>query len=125
MGRGGRMKKLALILAICGLATLGGAARVTAQAPPGPMAAAPQDQADAVQHFSKTVTAYTLPPELYAKTQKLAKLRVAFLIISPIYGLVLLWLFLRWKWGPKYRDWGERASGNFVIQALVFAPVFI
>jgi STE24 endopeptidase len=119
------MRKIALILAVCALAALGHAPRAAAQAAPGPMVAAPQDQADAVQHFGKTVTAYTLPPELYAKTQKLAKLRVAFLIISPVYGLVLLWLFLRWKLGPKYRDWGERASGKFVVQALVFAPLFI
>jgi STE24 endopeptidase len=125
MGRGGLMKKLALMVAICGLAMLGGVARVTAQAPPGHMVAAPQDQADAVQHFSKTVTAYTLPPELYEKTKRLAKLRVWFLVIAPIYGLLQLWLLLRWKLGPKYRNWGERASGKFVVQVLLFAPLFV
>jgi Zn-dependent protease with chaperone function len=120
------MKKIAVMLAICVGVALGCASRAAAgQAGPGPMVAAPQDQMDAVQHFSKTVTAYTLPPDLYEKTKKLAKLRVAFLVISPIYGLVLLWLFLRWKLGPKYRGWGERASGKFVAQVLVFAPLFI
>jgi STE24 endopeptidase len=119
------MKKVALLFAICSLAMLGSARRVAAQAGPGPMVAAPQDEADKTQHFERHVTAYTLPPELYAKTEKLAKLRVAFLIIAPLYGFLQLWLLLRWKLGPKYRDWGERASGKFVVQALVFAPLFI
>ena len=122
------MNRIALLLALCSMtvaAALVLPPRAIGQAPPGPMAAAPQDQVDAAQHFGKTVTAYTLPPALYEKTKKLAKLRVAFLIIGPIYALLQLWIFLRWRLGPKYRDWGERASGRFVVQALVFAPLFI
>ncbi len=113
------------VLAICACIALGCPSRATAQAAPGPMVAAPQDQADATQHFGKAVTAYTLPPELYEKTKKLARLRVASLVISPIYGLALLWFFLRWKLGPRYRNWGEAASTKFALQVLVFAPLFI
>jgi Zn-dependent protease with chaperone function len=95
------------------------------QAPAGPMVAAPQDQVDRTEHFARTVTAYTLPPDVYAKTKKLAKLRVIFLIFAPIYGLLQLWLFLRLKLGPKFRDLAESASGKFVLQVLLFAPLFI
>jgi STE24 endopeptidase len=119
------MRKLVVILAICGFAMLLHASRAAAQAPPGPMAAAPQDQADATQHFSRTVTAYTLPPDLYEKTRKLEKLKLMFFVLEPVYGLVVLWLFLRWKLGPKYRNWAEGGSRQLFLQVLIFAPLFV
>ena len=125
MGGGGPMRNLAVILALCGLAMLFYASRAAAQAPPGPMAGAPQDQADVTQHFSRTVTAYTLPPELYEKTRKLEKLKLMFFVLEPVYGLVVLWLFLRWKLGPKYRNWAESGSRKLFLQVLIFAPPFV
>ena len=81
--------------------------------------------AAAPEASQKIVTAYTLPPDLYEKTQHLEKVRLTLLVVSTIYGLVVLWLFLQWKLGPKYRDWAERASSNFLLQALIFAPLFV
>jgi STE24 endopeptidase len=122
------MKKFAMILfAFLGICALAGA-----QAPPGPMAPAEQQapapgtpEAREAQAAAKIVTAYTLPPDLYAKTKHIEKIKLAFFTLSPIYGLIVLWLLLRWKIGPKYRDWAEGASLKFVLQVLIFAPLFV
>jgi STE24 endopeptidase len=120
------MKKLAVILAVCAMATLWHLPRVAAQAPPGPMAPAPPDQADVQQHLAGTVTAYTLPPDLYDKSKKLEKLKLIFFVLEPVYGLIVLWLFLRWKLGPKYRNWAQGGgSRRLVLQVLIFAPLVV
>ena len=123
------MKKLRLMCGIFGLALLMGAPMVRAQARPGPIVPvaqpAPAPGTPEAREAAKTVTAYTLPPDLYQKTKRLEKISVAFFVIAPIYGLIVLWLFLRWKLGPKYRNWAEGVSGKFVVQVLIFAPLFV
>jgi STE24 endopeptidase len=125
------MKRLAMILGISMIALCLHWPTVGAQAPPGPMPPA-QQQAPAPgtpeareAQAARIVTEYTLPPDLRQKAERLEKIRVWFFSLSPIYGIVVLWLFLRWKIGPKYRDWSEKASGKFFLQALVFAPLFV
>jgi Zn-dependent protease with chaperone function len=130
------MKKLAItfltFLGVCALGVAIHAPVAGAQAPPGPMAPAQQQapapgtpEAREAQAAAKIVTAYTLPPDLYAKTKHIEKIKLAFFTLSPIYGLIVLWLLLRWKIGPKYRDWAEGASLKFVLQVLIFAPLFV
>jgi STE24 endopeptidase len=122
------MKKLMLICGMFAVALLIHSPLTSAQAPPGPIAPVQQQQSapDAAQQTtSRTVTAYTLPPDLYQKTQRLSRIRLAFILIGTIYGLVVLWLLLRWKAAPKYRNWAESASSNRFVQVLVFAPLLI
>jgi len=80
---------------------------------------APSEQA------TRTVTAYTLAPGLYEKTKHIDRVRLVFLIVSPIYSLLILWLFLGCKLGPTYRDWAEGASSKLFVQVLVFSPLLI
>ena len=126
---GGSVKKLAFLLGILAFAALLGLPAAFAQAPAGPIAPAPHEQpapgTPEAREAAKIVTAYTLPPELYAKTKKLEKIKLTFLGVSTVYGLVLLWLLLGWKLAPKYRNWAEGMSGKFVLQVLVFSPLFI
>ena len=100
-----------------------------AQAPPGPIAPSPQEQpapgTPEAREAAKIVTAYTLPPDLYAKTKHLEKIKVLFFTLSPVYGILLLWLLLRKKVGPKYRDWAEGRSGKLFLQVLIFAPLLV
>ncbi|MGA8010832.1 MAG: M48 family metallopeptidase [Candidatus Acidiferrales bacterium] len=129
------MKKLTLVLAALLLAFCFHPARAGAQAPPGPIPpVAQQPSADtsqppapsAAQQVSPLkITAYTLPPDLYKKTERLSKIRLGFIIGGTIYGLIALWLILRLKVAPKYRGWAERASSNLFVQVLVFAPLLI
>jgi STE24 endopeptidase len=122
-------KRLALLVGILALGLLFNSPFVCAQAPPGPIPPAQQQQpapgTPEAQAAAKIVTAYTLPPEVYAKTEHLSKVRLGFILIGTIYALIVLWLILRLKVAPKYREWAERASSNRFVQVLVFAPLLI
>jgi STE24 endopeptidase len=72
-----------------------------------------------------TITHYTLPPDRYKKAHDLGRIHFRFNIISFIYGLVVLWLILRLKLAPKYREWVEKISSRRFVQALVYAPLFL
>ena len=71
----------------------------------------------------RVVTAYTLPPDLYRKARSINKLRFAFELIEPLYGLLILWLVLQWRMAPRFRDWSEKSSGRRLLQALIFVPL--
>jgi STE24 endopeptidase len=72
-----------------------------------------------------TVTAYTLPPDLYRKAKTLGQIHFALNLIDGFYGIFVFWLVLQLKLAPKFRDWAERVSKNRFVQAFVFTPVLI
>jgi STE24 endopeptidase len=71
----------------------------------------------------RKITAYTLPPDLYKKAHARSRINFRLALIGFIYGLVVLWLILRWRIGTKYRDWAEGLFRNRFLQAAVFAPL--
>ena len=71
------------------------------------------------------VTKYTLPPERFKKARDLARIHFRFTLISVVYGLVVLWLVLRWKISAKYRTWAEQMSSKRFLQAVVFSPLLV
>jgi STE24 endopeptidase len=71
------------------------------------------------------VTAYTLPPQLYQKAHNLGRIHFRFQLISFVYGLFVLWLILRWKLAPKFRDWAEKFSSKRFLQSVVFSPLLL
>jgi Zn-dependent protease with chaperone function len=73
----------------------------------------------------REVTAYTLPPDLYKKAHDLGVVHFRFNLIGFFYGLLVLWIILRFGLSPKYRDWAEKISRNSFVQTLVFAPLLI
>jgi Zn-dependent protease with chaperone function len=83
----------------------------------------PAASSSADAQTARRVTAYTLPPDLYKKAHDRARINFRLALIGFVYGLVVLWLILRWKIGAKYRDWAEGISGNRFLQAVVFAPL--
>ncbi|HXQ26468.1 MAG TPA: M48 family metallopeptidase [Candidatus Acidoferrales bacterium] len=108
---------LVLALALCSNPTL---ARAQQQpAPPTTPAAAPAEQAP------QKVTAYTLSPERYQKARHLAQIAFWGQIGVFFYSVVILLLVLKWRLGPKYRDWAEKVSSSRFVQALIFAPVIL
>jgi STE24 endopeptidase len=70
----------------------------------------------------RKVTAYTLPPERYAKAHTLGRIRFRLDLLGFVYGLVVLWLILRLRLSALYRDWAERGSQRRFLQSLVFSP---
>jgi STE24 endopeptidase len=73
----------------------------------------------------KKITAYTLPPDRYKKAHDRSRIHFHLALIGFVYGLVVLWLILRWKLAAKYRDWAERSSSRRFIQSLVFSPLLL
>lgn len=73
----------------------------------------------------KQITAYTLPPELYKKAHDRSRIRFRLAVIGFVYGLVVLWLILRWGLAAEYRDWAERFSSRRFVQSLVFCPLLL
>jgi STE24 endopeptidase len=71
---------------------------------------------------TRKVTEYSLPPDLYKKARDSNRIYFRLRLIGFVYGLIVLWLILHWKLGPKYRDWAERYSAKGFLQTLVFSP---
>jgi STE24 endopeptidase len=71
------------------------------------------------------ITKYTLPPDRYQKAHNHAKIRFRSALISFAYGLVVLWLVLRWKLSARYRTLAESKSTVRFLQALIFSPLVI
>src|SRR5690242_1801948 len=73
----------------------------------------------------RIITTYSLPPDLHKKAHDLNRIRFRQALIAFVYGIVVLWLVLRWRLAPKYRDWSERISSNSFVQSLVFSPLLL
>jgi len=71
------------------------------------------------------ITSYTLPPDLYQKAHRRNRIHFRLALIGVVYGIVVLWLILRWKLSAKYRDWSERVSSNSFLQAVVYSPLLL
>jgi len=130
------MKRLTLVLAAFAFALCWNPSRAagppsqalsfaTEQGSPISTAAPTSEPSVASQETPQKITAYTLEPDRYQKARELSRIYFRFRIIGFIYGLVVLWLILRWKLAPKYRDWAERSSSRRVLQAMVFSPLLI
>src|SRR5437762_8764092 len=79
----------------------------------------------ALDHVSKRITAYTLPPELYQKAKTLGRIRFSFRLFSFFYGLFVLWFILERRYSAKFRDWAESASRKRYLQVVIYVPLLI
>ncbi len=101
------------------------AASIAQQQPPAPTAPSASIQpesAAASQPSEKIVTAYTLPPELARKAHLLGQIGFWGRLVAFVYSLIALLLFLRWRLGPKFRNWAENVTSRRFLQAVIFAP---
>jgi STE24 endopeptidase len=69
------------------------------------------------------VTEYRLPPDKLAKAEALYKTRTVLYLFGLVFGIVVLWVLLKLRVAPAFRDLAERVSRNSFIQALVFVPL--
>lgn len=98
-------------------------AAAQAQAPPS--AASNPASAPAASEAPPKITAYTLPPDLYRKAHLLGQIAFWGRLGVFVYGVIVLLLVLKWRIAPKFRDWAGLAGRNRLVQALIFAPLFI
>jgi Zn-dependent protease with chaperone function len=109
-------------------------AMVYAAPPQGDRAASPEpetNQQAVVPAPGQTVPppqqpqGYTLSPEKYANAVAYSKAQYRLYFIGFAYGLIALLLVLRWRLGPKYRDWAEGISRVRFVQAIIFTPLLL
>ena len=126
-----RILLAAVVLALSFLAAKPAAAahRVSLQSQQTPPASgtssAPATVAQSQPPSAPRITKYTLPPDRYQKAHNLAKIHFRLALISFVYGLVVLWLILRWKVSGKYRTLAESKFSKRSLQALIFSPLII
>jgi Zn-dependent protease with chaperone function len=96
-------------------------------APAQPMSAAETPSSaqsqTAQQPQQLRVTEYSLPPEKLAKAEALYQTRTVLYLFGMVFGIVVLWVLLKLRVAPVFRDLAERAGKNSFVQALVFVPL--
>jgi STE24 endopeptidase len=116
------MKTRCLALLLCGSALLS-SAQSQPQSARQPQSTA--SRSDLPSHSSEKISEYRLPPDLYQKAHSRNRIHFRLNLIGLIYGIVVLWLILRWKLAVKYRNWSERFSSKRFLQSLVFSPLLL
>ena len=116
------MKTCCLALLLCSTALLS-SAQSQPQSAAQPQASA--SRSDLPSHSSEKITEYRLPPDLYQKAHSRNRIHFRLNLIGLVYGIVVLWLILRWKLAVKYRNWSERFSSKRFLQSLVFSPLLL
>jgi len=125
-----------VLLAVLVLALLFALAKTSCAAPPQAALQSQQTSSPSSPSTSSTaaqsqpssapkITKYTLPPDRYQKARNINRIRFWGIIGTFVYGLVVLWLVLRWKLAAKYRTLAENFSPKRFLQALVFSPLVI
>jgi Zn-dependent protease with chaperone function len=101
------------------------AAAFSAQVQPVPSSAPGTTTSTTQQQSGAKITAYTLPPDLHTKAHHLNRIRFRLALLGFVYGIVVLWLILRWKLASKYRNWSERFSSKGFLQSALFSPLLL
>ena len=95
------------------------------QTPPSSSATSAASSESTQSGASRIITEYSLPPDLHRKAHDRNRIQFWLALIGFVYGIVVLWLVLRWRLAPKYRDWSERFSSKSFLQSLVFSPLLL
>jgi STE24 endopeptidase len=70
-----------------------------------------------------TVTAYTLPPDKLAKAEALYTIRTGLYLFGMVFGIAVLWIVIKLRLGPAFRNLAERVTKNRFLQAAIFVPL--
>jgi STE24 endopeptidase len=73
----------------------------------------------------KDVESFTLSPEMYQKAMEYRRARYALYFISVAYGLILLWLMIRYRVAPVFRSMAEIVSTRRIVQVAIFTPLVV
>src|SRR5437879_7373857 len=73
----------------------------------------------------KETQGYTLSREKYDKAVEYSRAEYRLYFIDFVYGLLVLWVILRFGIATKYRDWAEGASGVRLVQVVIFVPLLM
>jgi STE24 endopeptidase len=66
---------------------------------------------------------YSLPTDKLARATTLYHTDLTMFVLSTIYGFVVLWALLHYGVGVRFRNFAERVSNRFFLQALIALPL--
>jgi STE24 endopeptidase len=98
------------------------AASILNVAPRAAIAASAPNTISSPAPSDKTVTEYSLPPDLSKKATELGAFHFRFEIFGIFFQVFALWLLLHFKVASRFRDWAEKLSPRRWVQALIFTP---
>jgi STE24 endopeptidase len=88
----------------------------------GGQAAAPSTASHA---SARPLLQYSLPPDKLAQAHALYRLDGALYFATTLWGLLVLWMMLRFRFGARLRSWAERTSRRRLVQAAIVMSVFV
>jgi Zn-dependent protease with chaperone function len=94
------------------------------QVPPQTTTPAASQQND-TNATEKTTTEYKPPQQQYDRAVAYSAEHYRQVFLGTFYGWLVLLVVLRWRMGPKYRDWAERTSSRRFVQVIIYAPVLL
>ena len=118
------MKAAAPFLVLCVLVATSLTAALAQTAPDAQTPTPAQLQAPQQPQQLK-ITEYRLPPDKLAKAEALYKTRTVLYLFGLVFGILVLWVLLKLRVAPAFRDLAERASKNSFIQTVVFVPLLM
>jgi STE24 endopeptidase len=71
------------------------------------------------------VTEYSLPPDKMAKAEALYKTRTVLYLFGMVFGIVVLWVLLKLRVAPAFRNLAEHAGRNGFVRVLIFVPLLM
>jgi STE24 endopeptidase len=74
---------------------------------------------------ARSISEYSLSPEVLKKANTLGSIRFAFRIVNFSYLLFVLWFLLKSKLSARFRDWAESVSRFRFLQALIYTPLLV
>jgi len=120
-----RLLFIAVVFALAPISSPTAEGRALARLPGQSVLSANPPQATSQEPPEKAIAGYTLPPELYRKAHRLSQIEFWGALAGIVYGWIILWLVLRWRLAPTYREWAEKAVPSRFLQAVIFAPALL
>jgi beta-lactamase regulating signal transducer with metallopeptidase domain len=114
------LKAIASLLFLCAIVALSPS---SAFAQTTPVTSAPQTRESQAANQQLDVTEYRLPSDKLAKAEALYKTTTVLYLFGMLFGIIVLWVILKLRVAPAFRDLAERATKNTFAQALIFAPL--
>jgi STE24 endopeptidase len=74
---------------------------------------------------NRDVQGYKLSPDKYARAVAYCRGEYWLYFVTTAYTLLLLWAAVRWRLGPRLRDWTEGISRRAWVQLLLYAPTLL
>jgi Zn-dependent protease with chaperone function len=81
--------------------------------------------ADSTSVSSRPLLQYSLPPDKLAKAYAIYLLDGALYFITTLWSFLVLWIMLRRRFGPRLRNWAEKASRRRFAQAVIVMSLFV